>query len=815
MLGIALLLTPIINGTLVRAQSGFWDDRFNYYGFRYGIDAAAMKGDTLFVAGGFVTTNGKRSYGLSCRVNGDWRPWPSGLKYYPQVNVMLALGDELYIGGNFELAGDKSVSGIACLNVKSGEWSTMDGGVLDDWRPEVFAVAHKGDYLYVGGRFDSAGGVPAQNLARWHLKEERWERVLDATAPDDAEITALYVDADTLFVGGSFTEIDRAAARSIAAVDLSTFTMWPLHWVEDPDTNQYSEQVFSITKHGGALYAGGSPRGFYEDSTIRTVARREGNRWLTLGRYSNTDARQIFSYRGRLHRVSYSQGFEGRFGRLLEAWKDTAWRRINRVHDAVDFALSHSDTLIALGSFGEGSTYWHTIAELRPHDSAWIYLDDVRSDGPKSSIYDQVSIGSSVFVSGHYVFSGTSEWEWGVRETIEEWTGSEWRTVLEQEGYDHHLLATDGARLFTLGYESTCGDDSNTLCLRAFQTTTRTWEDLGRVQLGALPVAYRGFGPRMLYYYNNSLYLGGAFDTVNGLEAHNVARFDLATRSWTALGPGIPTTERAVVVGLTHHEGAIIAVGSFDSLGLKNVAAFDPVTQTWSSVLPCNDWDGDVTAVETYRGDLILGGTFRNVCGVTVNHLLRWDGERVTPLGPGIDDYWYGVSVEDIHAAGEQLYVGGMFRTIGGDSVSSIGRWDGQQWHALGEGTDDRVMRITSMGNDVYVGGWFSVAGPTASDNFALWHSQLQRVQQEHPSNLPLQVEYLSGRRIAVYPGHSALPWRIRVVSSHGIEILDRQQRAEEQDEITLRFEPWIANGNYLLQLTSGKLTRTTIIVLR
>ena len=67
-----------------------------------------------------------------------------------------------------------------------------------------------------------------------------------------------------------------------------------------------------------------------------------------------------------------------------------------------------------------------------------------------------------------------------------------------------------------------------------------------------------------------------------------------------------------------------------------------------------------------------------------------------------------------------------MFKIAGGTRANSIAKWDGQNWHSLGEGFENGFNRggintILVDGNDVYVGGYFDHAGHTAASNLARW----------------------------------------------------------------------------------------------
>ena len=99
----------------------------------------------------------------------------------------------------------------------------------------------------------------------------------------------------------------------------------------------------------------------------------------------------------------------------------------------------------------------------------------------------------------------------------------------------------------------------------------------------------------------------------------------------------------------------------------------------------------------------------------------RWDGEAWRSLGSGLlPDYdAYGTCTRPW---GSDLIVGGRFAQVGGVSASNIARWDGASWHALGSGLDDEVYALAEYGGDLIVGGDFTRAGGIPAAGVARWN---------------------------------------------------------------------------------------------
>src|SRR5207249_9669097 len=122
------------------------------------------------------------------------------------VNAAVVDGSgSLYIGGYFIVVGDVIANYIAKWNGSS--WSALGsgmGGGVSPFVPCVFALAVSGSDLYAGGRFTTAGGTPANYIAKWNGSS--WSAVGSgmggATYP---YVSALAVSGNDLYAGGDFT----------------------------------------------------------------------------------------------------------------------------------------------------------------------------------------------------------------------------------------------------------------------------------------------------------------------------------------------------------------------------------------------------------------------------------------------------------------------------------------------------------------------------------------------------------------------------------------------------------------------------------
>jgi hypothetical protein len=189
--------------------------------------------------------------------------------------------------------------------------------------------------------------------------------------------------------------------------------------------------------------------------------------------------------------------------------------------------------------------------------------------------------------------------------------------------------------------------------------------------VSAMKVFDDGSGP--------ALYVGGRFNSIDGVTASNLARWDGA--SWSAVGNQTVSQVDAL---------DIFDDGSGPALFVAGMMAGNLLAK----------WDGNVwTPIEGFNhrvktlrvidlGDgpnLFAGGRFTQAGGVSANHIARWDGSTWYPLGTGVshggNPYLrvYAIEAFDF-GEGPHLFVGGSFDKAGGHDTPRLAVWNGQEW---------------------------------------------------------------------------------------------------------------------------------------
>jgi hypothetical protein len=92
------------------------------------------------------------------------------------VRAIAVSGTDVYVGGEFSAVGGVTANNIAKWDSATGTWSALGSSVTGYPinRNGVYAIAVGGDGVYVGGLFNYAGGIEANNVARWSSTTNTW-----------------------------------------------------------------------------------------------------------------------------------------------------------------------------------------------------------------------------------------------------------------------------------------------------------------------------------------------------------------------------------------------------------------------------------------------------------------------------------------------------------------------------------------------------------------------------------------------------------------------------------------------------------------
>lgn len=715
-------------------------------------------GPAVYAGGGFAAAGGVLVNGIA-KWNGDtWTELsgPSGIGVSGQVQALEVFDDgsgpALYAGGYFEIAGGLQVNGIAKWN--GSEWSALEGpsGVGVNGAVRALAVFDDGNgsALYAGGAFTTAGGVAVNRIAKWDGNS--WVPV--GTGFDGAVNSLTVVDLGSgasLYAGGEFTRAGGVGVNRVAR--------WNgFSWVRLQGAlgTGVDGQVLALTGFddgsGPALYAGGlflSAGG----SHVSRIAKWNGSDWSALigqsGAGVNDAVRSLTTFDDGSGPALYAGGsFTTASGLLVNGiakWNGSVWAALpgptgvgvdGMVTDLAVFDASGGPTLFVGGGFRKvAGVEMNRIA--RWSGTEWSALGVSSGNGMNSGVFAlSEGISSTIFAGGSFTTAGGL-----AARGIAEWVGTGWSTLggADGSGLDgsvYSLIVFDdgsGPALYAGGsFDRAGGEIVNGIA----RWNGNTWSALpGPAEIGvngtirAMAVFDDGGGP--------ALYVGGDFSRAGGLSVGRIAKWDGG--SWSALtgpaGNGVGSSVHALSVFDEGNGPALYAGGSFITAGgvpARFVAKWNGLA--WSGLSEPAGLSNSVYSLAVFddgsRPALYAGGFFTLAGQATVNYVAKWDGIGWTalegPSGAGTGGEVKALTVFD-DGRGPALYVGGSFESAGGVPADWIARWDGSEWSAFSEASEEGLnftvsaLAATEEGGApvLYVGGAFTTAGGLPSSQIA------------------------------------------------------------------------------------------------
>lgn len=276
------------------------------------------------------------------------------------------------------------------------------------------------------------------------------------------------------------------------------------------------------------------------------------------------------------------------------------------------------------------------------------------------------------------------------------WNGSTWDTLGFVEGNVYSINRFQGKIIVANGY--------------ILEWNSSNWNSLG-----ALP----NNGVVGLFNNNdNDLFAVGGFDTIGGVPASRVAKWN--GTNWSA----IDTTHW--IGGLINcaimYNGELYIAGNFwDNAGtISRIARWDGTR--WQS--PGNGIVGGsfIMSLEVYKNELYVGGYFSEANGNPGNNIAKWNGTQWSDVGGGTEAF---ASVSSLKVYNGYLYAAGGYTTAGGVPATNIAKWDGTNWCSIGyQATGFTGIGITSMAvlnNDLYIGGSFTAIDGDSMNYISRW----------------------------------------------------------------------------------------------
>ncbi len=264
-----------------------------------------------------------------------------------------------------------------------------------------------------------------------------------------------------------------------------------------------------------------------------------------------------------------------------------------------------------------------------------------------------------------------------------------------------------------------------------------------------------------LYSTNDTLFLYGYFNKINTLTCLNMVAFD----GINFYNYNFPNTVESMI----YHHGTIYAsdnmnyhhrngsIWQIDSQGSEYssylfiyndslFAVFDNNSGNYSSLEIWNFNDGiknnkvattkfsnfvqfDIKfkACVELNQKIILGGVFDNLNGKSKVSSISYNGyswEQFAGAAISYSGAWINASINTMvkDTVSGDIFAGGNFLFAGDSIAFNVARWDGNQWHPMGNGFSGQVLKLTLYQNTLYACGAFSRSGADTVNCIAKWN---------------------------------------------------------------------------------------------
>ncbi len=515
-------------------------------------------------------------------------------------------------------------------------------------------------------------------IAPWDVSAQEYTPKDNLWIPN-GPVNAIARDANTVYVGGAFTEVHACLPYGVA---LDPGTAEPLSMSAKPNGAVHA----AIADGNGGWFIGGEF--FKVGAEYRyLVAHINADGSLNTWAHSSND---LF---GAVHALLLSGDtlfVAGAFGlKALDRNSGAPIASFPQYSIGTVYCMAKDgNTLYFGGQFQQVDAYSRVNLAAINTSTGFLTLWDPQASG--TVVYDLAVDGSTIYVTGYFSYlSGQVRSGIGAVDNVFGYATSWYPGPVG--GY---ALEISGGRLFL-------GGSLNTL-------EGQTRDGLASFDLGT--GALDAWAPvvedqvRCISISGSRLYAGGDFDMVNGAAQPWIASVDINTGQTE---PWAPLEMNSWVSTICAQESGVYAGGEFTTMGhvaRNNLVAFDATTGEPTAWDPAPD--AGVWALSVANGAVQVGGGFTNIGGANRPNLAAID--VATGLATAWDPMVNGI-VHKSMLVGNTLYLSGIFSSVGGQQRVLAGAVDittglATPWNPL---PNAEINAFASDGNVIWVGGNF------------------------------------------------------------------------------------------------------------
>jgi hypothetical protein len=521
------------------------------------VDALTVFNGDLIAAGQF-TASGATVCSRVARWNTatqQWVPLGAGAGGVNGAVHSLALhSGRLYVGGEFTSAGGLPAAGIASWSGTA--WAGLGSGLAGSGSPSLphaRCMASFGGELYVGGYFQTAGGLSSSGFAKWN--GTNWI----ALGVDGGEVRCIrswshhFLPQTRLYVGGQFTSIAGTPNAKLATFSGSAWSSIAL------PIEAYGVYGLSI----GATASGADVYAMISGPTTQGVYRYVAGAWSLLAPGGSSS----FNF--------YAGQLVACWG-AVQRWDGAVWRPFgDGIQGSLNDSAMYNGSLYLGGSFSFADQ--QQISSLVRWDGSAYSMVGTGVTGSVNSLV----VHNNALIAGGYLTNAGGVAVSGVAR----WNGSAWSAMAGSPPYVTKLLVHNG-QLYLAGYQSN-GTGG-----------VYRWNGFGWTRLGQDIRDY----PRNLFVKDGVLYTSGRITTPT--SDHELLKFDGV--NWVSLGG-----HYWPFVAAPTHDGVLAITNGYGDIAIH---VCDTATSVWTTLLPYAV--GYSTGVYDFEGQTyasLPGGLFRRV----------------------------------------------------------------------------------------------------------------------------------------------------------------------------------------------------------
>ena len=556
--------------------------------------------------------------------------------------------------------------------------------------------------LYIGGGFTHAGGANASALARWD--GSTW------TSPGavDGWVNSIVIAGNNMYIGGFFNRAGGVNTSSIAKLDLATNTWSALGNGVSGCNGICKPIVKTMAFNGTDLYVGGS-FGAAGGTTANNIAKWNGANWSGLGGGMQGEANAMVFKGSDLYVAGDSQVYR---------WDGNTWSTLPGSFSGSGYISALAiggNNLYAGGSFTTvAGLSANRIARWDLTNGGWSVLGSGVDLGTNDTLVETMAVDQNgvLYAGGNFTVAGGTS-----ANDFAKWDGTSWSAM--GAGFDDaaRMILVNGSDIYVGGNFMASGQ-AGASRIAKWDGTNKAWVGIGNSSNNG--VAALGPSVYAVAIDGDNVYVGGNLRSVGSVAANGIARWNVKTSTWSALGAGVSGDLFSTVYALAVSGNKVYAGGNFKTAGgvsAPNLAAWDGTK--WSPV--GESPNGSVWAIAARGNKVYVGGEFTKIGNTPAAYLAEWDGNAWWQLGPPPNNPVYAIAL-----TGSALHAGGYFTKLGSLPARHIAKCE-RTWSTLDGGLNGTVAALTANGDDVYVGGSFTRSGGAALRNIAKWNGTTSR----------------------------------------------------------------------------------------